>query len=430
MAPRDLSSQLWEQSKRVIPGGVNSPVRAFNAVGGTPIFVESGVGPYITTADGDNLIDYVLSWGPLVLGHAHPEVVQAVSQAAAKGCSFGIPTEAEAQLAEAVIRHFPSIDKLRLVNSGTEATMSAIRLARGFTGRDLVVKVQGCYHGHVDGLLVAAGSGPATFGSPDSPGVPQPYAECTLTVPFNDLESAREAFSAHGERIACMIVEPVAGNMGLVPPLEGYLDGLRELTRQHDALLIFDEVMTGFRVSMGGAQERFGIRPDLTALGKVIGGGLPVGAYGGRADIMAQLAPEGPVYQAGTLSGNPLATAAGLTTIRVLEQGDGLDAAEGALSKLCEGLRSIAKDAGVPVCINQAGAMGCMFFTEGPVTNYGEAKQSDTDRYARWFWACAEAGVYVAPSQFEVMFTSIAHTEDIIEDTLEAASDAFKRLGG
>jgi glutamate-1-semialdehyde 2,1-aminomutase len=423
-----ISSKLWEEANRVLVGGVNSPVRAFKGVGGDPFFVQSGRGARITDVDGNELIDYVLSWGPLVLGHAHPHVVEAVTNALQRGSSFGIPTEAEIRLAERIVKHMPSIEKVRLVNSGTEATMSAVRLARGYTRRDLIVKVEGCYHGHVDSLLVKAGSGLATFGTPTSPGIPLAAAQCTLTMPYNDLDAARALFAAHGEQIACLIIEPVVGNAGVLLPAPGYLAGLRDLTRQCGALLIFDEVMTGFRVAIGGAQERYGVKPDLTTLGKVIGGGLPVGAYGGPAKIMDHLSPLGPVYQAGTLSGNPLATAAGLATLDILEQPGVFETIEQALTKLSEGLAAIARETGVPVCQTQAGSMGCLFFHEGPIANYADAEQSNTERYAQFFHGMLERGVYLAPSQFEACFTSLAHGPAEIDRTLEAARATFKTL--
>ncbi len=422
------SKALFEQAQKVLVGGVNSPVRAFKAVGGAPFFAQSGEGPRVLDVDGNVYVDYVLSWGPLALGHAHPAVVSRVQEAAAKGTSFGIPTEAETLLAERIAAHVPSIEKARLVNSGTEATMSAIRLARGYTGRDICVKVEGCFHGHADGLLIAAGSGPTTFGTPTSPGVPKAYAECTLTVPFNDLEAVRAAFAAHGPNIACMILEPVAGNMGVIPPEPGYLEGLRALTREHGALLIFDEVMTGFRVSLGGAQKRYGVTPDLTALGKVIGGGLPVGAYGGPAEIMDHLSPLGGVYQAGTLSGNPLATAAGLATLEILGTPGVLEKAESRLQQISQALGGMAREAGIPVYQTQAGTMACLFFHEGPVRNYQEATASDTERYAKFFWALLENGVYIAPAQYEAMFISTAHRSADIDKTLTAARAAFRTL--
>ncbi|MBI3117312.1 MAG: glutamate-1-semialdehyde 2,1-aminomutase [Candidatus Hydrogenedentes bacterium] len=422
------SKQLWAEANNLLVGGVNSPVRAFKGVGGTPFFVKSGSGARITDVDSNEIIDYVLSWGPLVLGHAHPAVVEAVSDAMRRGASFGIPTEAEIRLAERIVRHVPSMRKVRLVNSGTEATMSAIRLARGYTSRDLVVKVEGCYHGHVDSLLVKAGSGLTTFGVPTSPGVPGPYAKCTLTMPYNDLDAARALFQEHGARIACLILEPVPGNMGMILPQPGYLEGLRDITREYGALLIFDEVMSGFRVALGGAQARYGVVPDLTTLGKVIGGGLPVGAYGGPAEIMNNLSPEGPVYQAGTLSGNPLATAAGLATLAALEAEGVVDAMEKKMAVLAEGFGDIAREAGIPIFQSRAGSMACMFFHDGPVRNYADALQSDTKRYAKFFWGMLERGVYFAPSQFETFFFSTAHGAPEIDQTLEAARDVFKTL--
>ena len=423
-----ISARLWDEANSVLVGGVNSPVRAFKGVGGHPFFVKSGRGAVITDADGNDLIDYVLSWGPLVLGHAHPHVVEAVTKALENGSSFGIPTEAETRLAQRIIKHYPSIRKVRLVNSGTEATMSAVRLARGYTGRDLVVKIEGCYHGHVDGLLAKAGSGLATFGVPSSPGIPAAYAQCTLTAPYNDLESMRALFDAHGGNIACVIIEPVAGNAGVILPTPGYLEGLCEITARHGALLIFDEVMTGFRVAMGGAQQRYVVKPDLTTLGKVIGGGLPVGAYGGRAEIMDRLSPVGPVYQAGTLAGNPLATAAGLATLDVLEQAGVFESIESALTNLGRGLAEIAREASIPVYQTQAGSMGCLFFHQGSIRDYVDATKSDTKRYAQFFWGMLDRGVYLAPSQFEACFTSSAHDARIIDRTLETARTVFKTL--
>ncbi|MEK7793729.1 MAG: glutamate-1-semialdehyde 2,1-aminomutase [Candidatus Hydrogenedentota bacterium] len=420
------SQQLFAEAQRVLVGGVNSPVRAFKGVGGEPFFAASGKGAIVTDADGNEYIDYVLSWGPLALGHAHPEVVEAVRAALEKGSSFGIPTENEIRLAEAIIHHVPSIQKLRLVNSGTEATMSAIRLARGYSGRDIVVKIEGCYHGHVDGLLVAAGSGPTTFGAPTSPGIPKAHANATLTMLFNDLDAARAIFAARPGEVACVILEPLPGNMGLVLPEDGYLHGLRELCTQHGALLIFDEVMSGFRAAMGGVQALHGVTPDLTTLGKVIGGGLPVGAYGGPAKIMDHLSPVGPVYQAGTLSGNPLATAAGLKTLEVLGRPGEFDKMAAAMKRLGDGLAAIAREMGVPVCQTRVGSMACMFFHDGLVRNYADATASDTKRYAKFFHAMRERGVYFAPSQYETAFTSTAHNDAIIDRTLEAARDTFR----
>ena len=407
---RDLSAKLWREANSVLVGGVNSPVRAFKGVGGDPFFAKSGHGPYVVDVDGNEIIDYVLSWGPLVLGHAHPRVVEAVTKALNDGASFGIPTEAEIRLAQRIIELVPSMQKVRLVNSGTEATMSAIRLARGYTGRDLVVKLEGCYHGHVDSLLVKAGSGLATFGTPTSPGIPAAFAQCTLTAPYNDLAALQTLFEHHGEQIACLILEPVVGNAGVLLPEPGYLEGVRALTKQFGALLIFDEVMTGFRVALGGAQGRYGITPDLTALGKVIGGGLPVGAYGGPSEIMDKLSPLGPVYQAGTLSGNPLATAAGLATLEILTQPGVYEKTESAILRLGKGLGEIARETGIPVCQKQVGSMACLFFHEGPIRTYADAAQSDTARYAKFFHGMLDRGVYFAPSQFEACFTSAVGT--------------------
>jgi glutamate-1-semialdehyde 2,1-aminomutase len=425
---RERSKQLFAEACRVLVGGVNSPVRAFKGVGGEPFFAASGAGPRVTDADGNAYIDYVLSWGPLVLGHAPAAVTAAVRAALEQGASFGIPTEAEIRLAERITAHFPSMEKVRLVNSGTEATMSAIRLARAYTGRDLVVKIEGCYHGHVDCLLVKAGSGLTTLGIPSTPGVPEAHAAGTLTMPFNDLDAAKDLFAQYGERIACVIVEPVAGNMGLVLPEPGYLQGLQAFTRRYRALLILDEVMTGFRVGLGGAQGHYGITPDLTTLGKVIGGGLPVGAYGGNAEIMDRLAPLGPVYQAGTLSGNPLATAAGLATLEALARPGVFEGIVEKLGVLVQGLADIARETGIPLCTAQAGSMGGFFFHPGPVRNYAEATGSDTARYAKFFWGMLDRGVYFAPSQFEAFFLSAAHGDAEIDQTLEAARAVFKTL--
>jgi glutamate-1-semialdehyde 2,1-aminomutase len=424
----ETSKKLFEEANKTLVGGVNSPVRAFNGVGGNPFFVKSGSGPSIVDADDNELIDYVLSWGPLILGHADAEVEAAVKAALSRGASFGIPTEAEILLAEKLVTLVPSLKKVRLVNSGTEATMSAIRLARGYTGRDLVVKIEGCYHGHVDSLLVKAGSGLTTLGVPTSPGIPEGIAATTLTVPFNDLEAMEAVFQAHGKNIACVIVEPVAGNMGVIPPKDGYLGGLQKITKGNGALLIFDEVMTGFRVALGGAQERYDITPDLCTLGKVIGGGLPVGAYGGSAEIMDHLSPVGPVYQAGTLSGNPLATAAGLAALGALSKPGAFGAIEDKLSALGAGLAEIAKGAGIPIYQTQVGTMACMFFHEGPVRNYAEATASDTERYAKFFWGMLDRGVYFAPSQFEACFMSRAHEASHIDKTLDAAREVFATL--
>ena len=410
-----------------MPGGVNSPVRAFGAVGGEPPFIARAKGSRVWDADGRESIDYVCSWGPLILGHAPEEVVSAVRAAAEKGTSFGAPTAAEVELAEVVIRAFPSIEMVRLVNSGTEAAMSAIRLARGFTGRDKVVKFDGGYHGHADGLLVKAGSGAATLAIPGSHGVPASYAAETLVARYNDLDSVSRLIEAHGDDTACIIVEPVAGNMGVVPPAEGFLEGLQGLCAGRGILLIFDEVITGFRVAFGGMQQLTGIRADLTILGKIIGGGLPIGAYGGGREIMKHLAPLGPVYQAGTLSGNPVATAAGLATLRAL-QGSGLhESLEEKGAMLERGLLEAASAVGVPVQTNRVGSMMTLFFNDGPVADYESAKRSDTERYARYFRAMLASGISLPPSQFEAFFLSAAHTEEDLSRTLEASRRAMRR---
>ncbi len=413
------SEALFRKALEIIPGGVNSPVRAFRSVGGKPLFLARGEGSHVIDVDGNRYIDYVGSWGPLLLGHRHPEILEALERALAIGTSLGAPTEAEVELAEAIRDAVPSIEMVRLVNSGTEATMSAIRLARGFTGRDLTVKFEGCYHGHVDSLLVKAGSGVATLGLPDTAGVPTSFSDSTIALPYNSIGAVEAAFRTHGERIAAVIVEPVAGNMGVVAPAAGFLEALRDETSRHGALLIFDEVMTGFRVAFGGAQQRYGIWPDLTTLGKVIGGGLPVGAYGGRRDVMSQVAPAGPVYQAGTLSGNPLAVAAGLAMLRHLRaHPEVYDRLEARAAALCA-----AAPPGITV--NRVGSMFTFFFTGGPVTDYASAKRSDTLRFGRFFRAMLERGVYLAPSQFEAAFVSAAHTEDDIGQTIAAAREAF-----
>ena len=425
---RDRSRDLLAAARRVIPGGVNSPVRAFSAVGGEPPFIARGKGATLWDADGNHYIDYVLSWGPLILGHAHPAIVAALSEAAAQGTSYGAPTALETELAELVIEMVPSVEMVRFVNSGTEATMTALRLARAFTGRHKVVKFEGCYHGHADMLLVQAGSGVATLGLPDSPGVPPGATQDTLTAPFNDLDAVERLFERFSEEIAAVIVEPVAGNMGVVPPEPDFLPGLRRLTAAHGALLIFDEVMTGFRVALGGAQALYGVDPDLTTLGKVIGGGLPVGAYAGKREIMETVAPAGPMYQAGTLSGNPLAMTAGLVTLKEIRKPGVLDGIVAQTKRLCQGIGRAAEDAGVPVTQTQVGTMFCTFFCKGKVTDYASAKHSDTAAFGRFHRAMLDAGIYMAPSQFEAGFVSLAHTEAVINRTVEAARQAFRAV--
>ncbi len=425
----ETSQRLYEEAQRVIPGGVNSPVRAFRGVGGNPLFIAHGEGPYIWDVDGNRYVDYVLSWGPLILGHAHPKVVEAITRAAESGTSFGAPTQAEIELAELVVDMVPSVEMVRLVNSGTEATMSALRLARAVTGRDKIVKFVGCYHGHVDALLVRAGSGVATLGLPDSPGVTRGTAGDTLVAQYNDLASVESLFEQYPEEIAAIIVEPVAGNMGVVPPAPGFLEGLRALCDRYGALLIFDEVMTGFRVHLGGAQALYGVRPDITTLGKVIGGGLPVGAYAGPREIMEYVAPVGTMYQAGTLSGNPLATAAGLATLRILREPGVWPTLVSRTQQLAAGIARAAEAAGIPIVQTQVGTMFSLFFMEGEQPrSWNDVSRADTARYARWFWGMAARGVYVAPSQFEAGFMSLAHDDDVIEKTVEAAYEVFSDL--
>jgi glutamate-1-semialdehyde 2,1-aminomutase len=422
------SEALFEEAQRYIPGGVNSPVRAFRAVGGTPHFIVRAAGAKIYDVDGQEYIDYVASWGPMILGHAHPQVIRAIQQAAEHGTSYGAPTEAEVILARMICQAFPSIELVRLVSSGTEAVMSAIRVARGCTQRDVIMKFDGCYHGHSDGLLVQAGSGATTFGIPNSGGVPTSYTQQTLSLPFNDLEAVREAFSRHGERIAAVVLEPIPGNMGVVLPAPGFLQGLRELTRRHGTVLIFDEVITGFRVRYGGAQHLYDVRPDLTVLGKIIGGGLPVGAFGGKREIMEQIAPLGPVYQAGTLSGNPLAVAAGIETLRLLQEPRVYERLEAMAQRLCDGMQAAARQAGVAVYTTRIGSMFCTFFASQPVADYASANTSDTAKFRRYFHAMLEAGVYLAPSQFEAGFVSTAHTDSDIERTIKASQRAFNAV--
>jgi glutamate-1-semialdehyde 2,1-aminomutase len=420
------SHALFSRAAALIPGGVNSPVRAFRAVGGEPFFVESGVGARVRDVDGNEYLDYVLSWGPLILGHAHPAVVAAVTEAAARGTSYGAPTPSEVELAELVRDFVPSMEMLRFVNSGTEATMSAIRVARGFTGRDLIVKFEGCYHGHGDSFLVRAGSGVATLGLPNSPGVPAELSKLTLTAPYNDLDAVAQIFHRYPDRVAAVIVEPVVGNAGFIAPEEGFLPGLRAVTEAHGALLVFDEVMTGFRVAPGGAQQRFDVRPDLTTLGKVIGGGLPVGAYGGRREIMERVAPLGPIYQAGTLSGNPLAMAAGLAQLRILRDEDPYDLLERRTARLVDGLLAAARSAGVPATGGNAGSMWGVFFTEGPVRCFADAQQSDLDLFRRYYHGCLRRGIFFAPSALEAGFLSTAHQDADIDETVARAAEALR----
>ncbi|MDX1387594.1 MAG: glutamate-1-semialdehyde 2,1-aminomutase [Acidobacteriota bacterium] len=429
---KDVSMEtLLAEAAKYIPGGVDSPVRAFKGVGGTPVFFESGSGARVRDAAGREYIDYLGSWGPLIVGHAHPRVVAALTEQAKLGTSFGAPTELETELARRVCERVPACDKVRFVSSGTEATMSAIRLARGATGRDGVVKVEGCYHGHVDSLLVQAGSGVMTLAIPGSPGVPDALAALTRVVPFNDIEAVERMLEQHGKEIACLILEPVAGNMGVIPPADGYLQAVRDLTAGHGVVFIIDEVMTGFRVHPGGAQTLYGVEPDLSCFGKVIGGGLPVGAYGGRADLMERVAPTGPVYQAGTLSGNPLAMRAGIETLDLLAEPGTYERLEETAAKLESGLREVSAAVGeLPITMNRVGSMATLFFNEGPVTDFESASRSDTKRYAAYFHAMLERGVHLAPSQFEAAFVSTAHGDAEIDATIEAARDALKQIGG
>jgi glutamate-1-semialdehyde 2,1-aminomutase len=424
------SESLFARAQRHIPGGVNSPVRAFRAVGGHPIFFQRGEGAYLIDVDNRRYVDYVGSWGPMIAGHAHPDVVRAVQDAAARGLGFGAPTAIETEMADTICALMPTLEQVRMVNSGTEATMSAIRLARGFTGRDAIIKFEGCYHGHADSLLVKAGSGALTLGVPTSPGVPAALAAHTLTLDFNDAEQVDAAFARHGDEIAAVIVEPVAGNMNCVPPLPGFLQTLRRCCEAHGSLLIFDEVMTGFRVALGGAQSLYGVEPDLTTLGKVIGGGLPVGAFGGRADVMAHIAPLGPVYQAGTLSGNPVAMAAGLATLGLVQAQGFYEDLGNTAQRLTAGMVERARAAGIDLSANQVGGMFGLFFTDqSPVSNFSQVMACDQDRFVRFFHGMLREGVYLAPSTFETGFVSSAHDEQAINATLEAAERVFSTLG-
>ncbi len=424
----DQSKQLMARAQDLIPGGVNSPVRACRSVGVDPHFIRSAQGCRLTDADGNEFIDYVGSWGPMILGHRHPAVVEALTEAMANGTSFGAPTEMEIELAQLVVNAVPSVAMVRMVNSGTEATMSAIRLARGATGRDLLVKFDGCYHGHADALLVDAGSGVATLAIAGSSGVPQSFIEKTLSLPFNDIPALETLMTAKGDQLAAVIVEPVAGNMGMVPPAPGFLERLRQLCDQYGCLLIFDEVMTGFRVAYGGAQQLYGITPDLSCFGKIIGGGLPVGAYGGRRDLMEQVAPSGPVYQAGTLSGNPLAMAAGIATLKEIGKPGFYDALDETAGRLADGLTAAAAKVGIPVTGTRVGSMLGLFFNEGPVNNYADAKESDLERFSAFYQGMLRRGIYLAPSQFEASFVSAAHDDAAIDATIAAAEETLTEL--
>ncbi len=424
----ERSQKLFAEAQELIPGGVDSPVRAFRAVGGHPLFIDHAAGSRVVDVDGNSYVDYVGSWGPLILGHAHPRVVEALQAACERGTSYGAPTSLESELARLVIDAMPSVEMVRFVSSGTEAVMSAIRLARAYTGRDRIIKFAGCYHGHSDGLLVQAGSGATTLGTPDSPGVPAAAAQLTISLPYNDPRSVEEAFRLYPGEIAAVIVEPVAGNMGVIPAVEGYLRGLRDVTRQHGSLLIFDEVITGFRVGYGGAQSLYGVMPDLTTMGKIIGGGLPVGAYGGPRRVMEKVSPAGPVYQAGTLSGNPLAMTAGIETLRLLQQPGSYERLDRMSARLCEGLGDAAKSAGKAVFQTRVGSMSTTFFTSGPVVDYQSALASDTALYGRFFRGMLERGFYFAPSQFEATLVSTAHAEEEIEATIAAAREVMAEI--
>ncbi|MGD8572917.1 MAG: glutamate-1-semialdehyde 2,1-aminomutase [Gammaproteobacteria bacterium] len=423
------SHDLFEEAQKYIPGGVNSPVRAFRGVGGDPVFFKHSEGAYLIDEDDKRYIDYVASWGPMIVGHQHPDVIKAVQEVVAQGIGYGAPTAIETEMAKLVCEIVPSVEMVRMVNSGSEATMSAIRLARGYTGRDKLIKFEGCYHGHSDSLLVKAGSGALTLGVPTSPGVPASLAEHTITLNFNDIDNVKQAFDELGDQVACVIVEPVAGNMNCVPPVPGFLEGLRELCDKHGTVLIFDEVMSGFRVALGGAQQYYGVTPDLTTMGKVIGGGLPVGAFGGKKAIMEHIAPLGPVYQAGTLSGNPVSMAAGLTTLKLINQPGFHDKLGETGAALCEGMKQRAKAAGIPLTTNQVGGMFGLFFTEADqVTSFKQVTECNIDRFKAFFHAMLDEGVYLAPSAFETGFVSSAHTDKEINATLDAAEKVFASL--
>ncbi|MBV5337995.1 MAG: glutamate-1-semialdehyde 2,1-aminomutase [Deltaproteobacteria bacterium] len=424
----ERSSLLFQQAKASIPGGVNSPVRAFKSVGADPLFIKKGSGSHIYDEDGNNFIDYVGSWGPMIVGHCHPDIIKAVQDTMASGASFGAPTERETLLANLIIEAVPSIEMVRMVSSGTEATMSAIRLARGFTGRDKILKFSGCYHGHADSLLVKAGSGAATFGVPDSPGVPAEIARLTLTAEYNSLVSVRGLIAENKNSIACIIVEPVAGNMGTIPPREGFLEGLREICTNEGIILIFDEVMSGFRVAYGGAQELYGVTPDMTTLGKIIGGGLPVGAFGGKRDIMEKLSPSGGIYQAGTLSGNPLAMSAGIATLNILKQPGFYELLEIKSRAIADGIAKAAREAGYPLYSTRVGSMFCSFFSKGEVFDWPTASRCDTKAFAKYFLAMLDEGIYLAPSQFETTFVSAAISDTDIDCTIAAATKCFKLI--
>ena len=422
------SEKLFEQAQKVLPGGVNSPVRAFKAVGGTPLFISRAEGPYLFDVDGNRYVDYVCSWGPMILGHADPQVMKVVQNAIKNSTSYGAPTEVEVELANRVVEAVPSIEMVRFVNSGTEATMSALRLARAYTKHDKIIKFEGCYHGHADMLLVQAGSGVTTLGLPDSPGVPRAAVEDTLLAQYNNLDSVKQLFETYLDKIAAVIVEPVAGNMGVVPPQSGFLEGLREITKAHNSLLVFDEIITGFRVAYGGAQSLFDVLPDLTCLGKIIGGGFPVGAYGGREEIMELVAPSGPVYQAGTLSGNPVAMTAGLETLKVLKKTETYNRLDSLANQLASGIKEAAESSGVPVFQARVGSMLSLFFADQEVLDLKSAKTSDAERYRRFFHSMLTLGYYFAPSQFEAVFVSLAHDEQIIANSISAISEAFNTL--